>query len=81
MRHVAAIVAALTLVAFAGVIVWYNRTALTAPLLIAAGSCLVLALALAIPSDFRAALASVAPYVPMMRGGNPPADPPSGGAS
>ena len=79
MKHLAAIVSAVILVAFAGVIVWYNRTALTIPLLVAAGSCLVLGLALAIPSDVRAALASLAPYVPMLRGGNTP--PPNGGAS
>jgi len=81
MKHALALFAAIILLVFAAIVVWSNRTALTMPLLIFAGCCIALAFALAIPSDFKAALRSVAAYVPLARGGNLPVDPPSGGAS
>ena len=72
MKHVVAIVAAVVLVVFAGVVVWYNRTALTIPILGFSGVCLTLALLLAIPSDAKAAMSALAPYIPLARGGSPP---------
>jgi hypothetical protein len=71
-KHALAFVAALILLLFAGIVVWSNRTALTMPLLVFAGACIAIAFALAIPSDFKQAIASVAPYIPVIRGGHPP---------
>lgn len=69
MKHVAAFILAAVLVAFAAVIVWSNRTALTTPLLAAAGGCLAFALALAVPADFKCACSTVAQYVPLVKKG------------
>lgn len=68
MRHVLLFLAAAVLLAFAGVVVWSSRTALTVPVLGFAGGCIALAFALAIPADFKAACESVAPYLPTIRG-------------
>lgn len=78
MKHALALFAALILIGFAGVIVWFNRTALTIPLLSFAGGAIALAFLIAIPSDFKAAISSLAPYIPTVRGGQPPTPPASG---
>jgi hypothetical protein len=72
MRHILAIIAALILLGFAGVVVWYNRTALTTPILCFVGGSIAIAFALAIPADFKQAASTVATYIPVTRGGNPP---------
>lgn len=68
MKHVALFFAAFILLAFAGVVVWSNRHALTMTHLGFSGGCIALAFALAIPADFKNACASVAPYIPVVRG-------------
>lgn len=68
MKHVLLFLASAILLTFAGVVVWFNRTALTMTHLGFAGACILLAFALAIPADFKNACATVAPYVPLIRG-------------
>jgi hypothetical protein len=67
MRHVLAFILAAVCIAFAAVIVWSNRTALTTPHLAFAGGCLALGLALAAPADFKCACQTVAQYVPLLK--------------
>jgi hypothetical protein len=76
MKHALALIAAVILLAFASVVVWFSRTALTVPVLGFSGGCIALAFALAIPADFKTACTSVAPYIPVVRGSGPP---PGGG--
>jgi hypothetical protein len=73
MKHAFLLMASAILLAFAGVVVWSSRTALTLPVLGFAGGCIALAFALAIPADFKNACASVAQYIPTLRGGPPSA--------
>lgn len=56
----------LTVVGF-GVIA-LNVHSLTTTLLIFSGSCLALAMGLAIPADLKGAIVIVAPYVPLLNG-------------
>lgn len=76
MKHLLVFAAAIILLAFAGVVVWSNRHALTMTHLGFAGGAIALAFALAIPADFKTAAGAVAAYLPVVRGGQPP----SGGA-
>jgi hypothetical protein len=73
MKHVVLFVAALILLVFAGVVIVPNRHALTVVHLGFGGGCILLAFALAIPADFKNACATVAPYIPVIRGSAPPA--------
>lgn len=82
LRHVLALLFAFAFFAVGGVIVWYNRTALTIPLLTAALVCFLLALALAIPANFKEIVVFVVPFLPdALVGGRRKTDPPSGGAA
>lgn len=69
MKHLIAFIAAAVCIAFAAVIVWSNRTALTTPHLAFAGGCLAMGLALAVPADFKCACQTVAQYVPLAKKG------------
>lgn len=79
MKHgsIFAILGAIVAIAFAGFVTWANRASITTSILIFDGVAIGVALALAIPADFKNACASVAPYIPVLRGGAPP----SGGNS
>ena len=81
--HAGAILVALFLFALASVLTWFNRTTIGSQpwLLGGVGVCIAFALALSIPSDARRAASFIASYVPMLRGGSPPANPPDGGTS
>lgn len=76
MKHVFAFLLVAVLVLFAGIVLWSNRTALTIAHLSFVSVALAVACAIAIPADFKNACQTIAPYVPMIRGGPPP-----GGAS
>lgn len=73
MRHVLLIIVAL-LVAACGVLILVVSKCATTPAILTGAGFIVLALALAIPAQFKQACETVAPYVPMVR-------PPGGGAS
>lgn len=76
-KHALALLFALALFAVGGVIIWYNRTALTLTLLGAAGACFVVAMALAIPTDFKKVVVFIVPYLPdSLVGGRRKTDPP-----
>lgn len=66
-KHVILVVSAIVLLCFAGVVIWSNRHGPTMAQLGFAGVFVVLAFLLAIPADFKNALATAAPYVPMIR--------------
>lgn len=72
MKHVVAFLFAIVLLIFAAVVIWSNRTALTMAHLSFAGGAIAIAFAIAIPTDFKNACETIAPYVPMVRGGPPP---------
>ena len=70
--------ALLTLSGFS--IVGFNIRHLTIPLLVAAGACIGLAMALAIPANLEKALVIIVPYLPdALVGGRRKTDPPSEG--
>lgn len=68
MRHVALILASLTLLAFAAIVIVPNRHALTMAHLGFSGVLILLAFALALPADFKAALTTVTSSLPAIRG-------------
>lgn len=72
MKHVVAFFFACVLLVFAGIVIWSNRTALTIAHLSFAGGAIAIAFAIAIPTDFKDACQTVAAYVPLVRGGQPP---------
>lgn len=72
MKHVVAFFLVVVLLIFAGVVLWSNRTALTIAHLSFVSVALAVACAIAIPTDFKNACQTIAPYVPMVRGGAPP---------
>lgn len=77
MKSLLTILFALILAAAAVAIVAFNIHSLTTPLLIAAGACIGLAMALAIPAKLETALVIVAPYLPdSLVGGRRKTDPP-----
>jgi hypothetical protein len=73
MKHLGLIIIAV-LVAAIGVLILVVSKCATTPAIVAGAAFIVLALALAIPAQFKAACETVAPYVPLIR-------PPTGGAS
>jgi hypothetical protein len=73
MKHAVAFVIALALFLFAGCVVWFNRTALTVPLLGYSGGCLALACLIALPTDTKEALTTIGGLIPTLRArGGPP---------
>ena len=83
LKHALALFFAVALFAAGSAILYANMKALTIPLLIAIGVCYVLALAIAIPSDFKQAIVFIVPYLPdALVGGRrktDPTPPPPGG--
>jgi hypothetical protein len=75
-RHALALLFSLAFFAAGGVIVWYNRTALTIPLLVGALVCFVFSTALALPANFREIVVFIVPYLPdALVGGRRKTDP------
>jgi uncharacterized iron-regulated membrane protein len=72
MKHAIAFLIAIVLLVFAGVVLWSNRTALTMVHLSFVSGAVLIAVAIAVPADFKNACETIAPYVPMIRGGPPP---------
>jgi hypothetical protein len=52
-KHVALAFLVLVLTAAGGAVLWWNRAHLTTPLLVFSGSSLLLAVALALPTNFK----------------------------
>lgn len=71
MRHVAAFLLSAVCVAFAAVIIWSSRAALTTQHMAFAAGFVAFAMALAVPADFKCACATVAQYVPLVKKGGP----------
>ena len=67
MKHVVSGFFALVLILFAGVVVWSNRTALTVTHLAFAGGSLALGALLALGTDAKDALSTLAGVVPALR--------------
>lgn len=86
MRHVALILASVLLFGLGVGVVVVNIHGLTSGVLLFAGVSMAIAVALAVPADFRNALQALAPFVPWRRPDQgsalpPPAAPPSSPSS
>ena len=62
MKHVGLLFGALVCFVFAGVVVWYNRTALTTPLLLFAAGMVLFGFLLAAPANAKDAITTLAPF-------------------
>lgn len=67
MKHIALVIAGLILLAFAGIVIWPNRHALTMMHLVFAGACIAVAYALALGADFKTACNDAASIIPAVR--------------
>lgn len=77
-QHFIALLFAIALFAAGSLILYINVKALTTPLMIAVGSCYAMSLAIAVPTNFKMAIAFIAPYLPKFgKTPEPPTPPPS----
>lgn len=67
MKHLAAAVLAIVLMLFAGVVIWSNRQALTVPILGFSGACLGASVIIALGTDGKEALTTLAGLIPTIR--------------
>lgn len=64
LQHLLVLLFALGLFVAGSLILWVNKTVLSTHILIGIGACYVTSMLLAIPADFKAAVAFAVPYLP-----------------
>lgn len=68
MKHVAAAFLSIVLILFAGILVWSNRLAPSTPILGFSGFCIGSAILIALGTDGKEVLTTLAGFIPMLRG-------------